>query len=179
MGKTSLRDLLTDKREIVCSFTLSKGEESEVTSTQPVIAEVQASPVVVEEVKVVEEQSAPIVEEVPVSLVLKDVPAPASNPVVEEFKAEEVPAAEPKKIKAMHRNTKNEAVFRMLCNGATVKEICDQLKWTEGAVSSVVYWEPNNKGYGLEREKVEGRGTILFLTIDNKRITEEDLVFSN
>lgn len=93
-------------------------------------------------------------------------------------KPEEKVDGQKTQVKAMRRGTKNEAVFRMLCNGATVKEIANALKWTEGAVSSVVFWEPNNKGYGLDKEKVDGRGTVNFLTIDGKRIGESELVFN-
>lgn len=74
-------------------------------------------------------------------------------------------------VKPVKKDSKTFEIFKMLCKGATVKEISDKFGWTIGAVSSVVYWEPNYKGYGLERIKKAGRGTVLFLTLGESRIT--------
>lgn len=82
-----------------------------------------------------------------------------------------------KPIKPLRRDTKNDKIFQMLCDGATVKEISEKFGWTEGGVSSVVYWEPNDKGYGLDKEQVQGRGNVIYITIDGQRINKAQLVY--
>lgn len=158
MGATSLRKLLkSGNGATACKFTMSITEDQPTTDDASVV---------------VEDATAAIAD-------LAQTPAPAANPVVEEVKPviEAQPSDAPK-IKPMRRGTKNETVFKMLCAGATIKEIMAATNWTEGGVSSVVYWDPNDKGYGLEKEKVDGRGQVIYLTIAGKRITENELVYN-
>lgn len=185
MGSTSLRNLINGVVEKACGFSFIKTtEEAEVVETETqapaveqVVERVEAEPVESEPVvttrhawPTIPRKPDPVVVEVKVS-------------VVEEKKAEEQPAAveAPKvdsKVKPMRRGTKNDKIFKMLCAGATIKEICESTGWSEGAVSSVVYWEPNYKGYGLDKEKVDGRGLVIYLTIEGVRIDESKLVYN-
>ncbi|ACV50229.1 conserved hypothetical protein [Delftia phage PhiW-14] len=87
------------------------------------------------------------------------------------------PAA--KVIKGVRRGTKNDIVFKMLCRaeGATIKEVMAECGWTEGGASSIIYWEPADKGYDLLKEKVAGRGTVIRLGINGVAITEDQIVY--
>jgi hypothetical protein len=178
MGATSLRRLMNGELAMTCGFSIKKEEPAAQEETKP---EAPVEPAV-EEPKV--EEFKPVRAPFPTTPA-KRTPAPAP---VEEKKvdapaqeASSQPAADDAnkpKIKAMRRGTKNDQVFKMLCAGATIKEICEALKWSEGAVSSVVYWEPNYKGYGLDKVKTDGRGLVIYLTINGERINESQLVYS-
>ena len=88
------------------------------------------------------------------------------------------PSFGPIEIKPVKKDSKTHKIFKMLCKGATVKEIADEFGWTTGAVSSVVYWEPKNKGYDLDKEKVEGRGNVLHLTLNGSRVKAKSLLYT-
>lgn len=152
MGSTSLRNLLSGKCKTTCGFELVEVESSET----------EAAPVIIEEVKNIE--VAPVaIEEA----------APATIEVVKEVKEVAANGAKP-----LRRGTKTDLMFKALCKGATISELCEQFKWTVGAVSSVVYYEPKNKGYDITKEKIEGRGNVIFLTLNGTKVQEESILYT-
>lgn len=179
MGATSLRRLINGELTTTCGFILKKEEPAaqEEPKAEPVVSQDVAEQKSEEEFKPVRAPfpTAPAKRTPAPEAVTKKADAPAAPAPADGQPAADAPKSN---IKSMRRGTKNDQVFKMLCNGATIKEICEELTWTEGAVSSVVYWEPNYKGYGLFKEKVDGRGLVIYLTIDGVRINESQLVYS-
>lgn len=180
MGRTSLRNLLSGLRPSVCGFTvvekavevkkpeaaapqIKKDEpasdlQPDLAADAPSPAPAPAAAAPVDQAKV---DDAPALAPAPV------VRPQAMNPWQQmmahvnkagtKVQAPDDSAAtkDATGLKPVRRGTKIDLMLQALMTkgGVTFAELQKMLGWTEGAVSSYLHWEPQNKGYLVNRER--------------------------
>ncbi len=148
IGLTSLRKLLNGQATTCCGFEVVETEDDEENTGVVADQGVVTTPIV--EVATVVDTTAPVVTE---------------TAAVE--------------VKAMRESSKMYKAAVKLIEGATVAELMVEFGYTEGGAGATLFCKQSgvlSKGYTFEKEKVEGRGTVLFICIDGKRLTSADQI---
>lgn len=92
---------------------------------------------------------------------------------------EEAPVEASVVIKPMRSGSKMYQVAVELIAGATTKELCEKFGYSAGGVGATIRCKEVgivSKGYEIISEKVEGRGTVMFLALAGRKIKTNEIV---
>ena len=167
LGKTSLRDLLSGRREMACGFGVVEPSPDAVGQVDAPAVDEAEEQTVVSEPEVAEEQPAEQEEEVAQEVVEQPEAAPATNSfaglVGQILNAGVIiinndQAVLEKRVKPVKKTTKIAKLMELMDRpeGVSAAELMKEFNWTEGGVASYVHYEPQERGYKVRSEKING-----------------------